>query len=304
VAASAAGALLCLVASCLPAAAAQRALTAGDGSVVVVWEQKGRSIHGRTEAIWSIDFSVAGASGTRVGVVPPTRDAARDSSPFLALDDTGAPVLVWSRFDGVYNKIAYARYTGGDWTDFHYITFGPGDDELPLIATTASGSYLFYTGPSDKYFFAPLDLASGRLFAPPRQIELGIWHRPVPRLTTTGPPSARGGVDVPINNRGCKETKTCSSGGLSRLRVSGTPTTQGGVDAPILNNRGAIWGAASGNACSHVVLIIPSGDARTAVVVDFHNGVARGLLRLAVPAQPDGSFADALASSYLGNLCN
>src|SRR5207245_387124 len=193
-----------------------------------------------------IGFSVAGASGTHVGVVPPTGDVARDSSPSLALDDTGTPVLVWSRFDGVYNKIAYARYTGGDWTDFHYVTFGPGDDELPLIPTTAGVSYLFYTGPSDKYSFAPLDLASGRLFAPPRQIDLGIWHRPAPRLTTTGPPSTRGGVDVPINNRGCK---TCPTGGLIKLKTSGTPTTQGGVDAPTVNNRGASRGAARGDSC-------------------------------------------------------
>ena len=168
-AARAAGILLCLAASCLPAAAARHTLTAGDGSTVLVWEQKGRSMRGRPGAVWAIGFSVTDASGTHVGVVAPTGDTARDSSPFLALDDAGAPVLVWSRFDGVYNKIAYTRYAGGDWTDFHYLTFGSGDDLLPLIATTASGSYLFYTGSSDRYFFAPLDLASGRLFAPPRR---------------------------------------------------------------------------------------------------------------------------------------
>ena len=303
-AARAAGILLCLAASCLPAAAARHTLTAGDGSTVLVWEQKGRSMRGRPGAVWAIGFSVTDASGTHVGVVAPTGDTARDSSPFLALDDAGAPVLVWSRFDGVYNKIAYTRYAGGDWTDFHYLTFGSGDDLLPLIATTASGSYLFYTGSSDRYFFAPLDLASGRLFAPPRQIDLGVWHRPAPVPVAPGGPSLRGGVDVPINNRGCKDAKTCTNGGAGRLIMLGAPGMQGGVDAPIVNARGAIWGSASGDACSHVVLIMPSGNAKTAVVVDFHNGTAGGLLRLAIPAQPDGSFGDTLAESYLGGLCN
>ena len=304
VAARAAGALLCFAASWLPAAAARNTLTAGDGSVVLVWEQKGRSTPGRSGAVWSIGFSVTDTSGTRIGVVPPTGDAAPDSSPFLTLDDTGAPVLVWSRFDGVYNKIASARYSGGAWTNFHYLTFGSGDDELPLIATTADGSYLFYTGSSDRYFFAALDLASGRLFAPPRQIDLGIWHRPTPVPSAPGGPSTRGGVDIPINNRGCKDARTCTNSGRNRLHTSGTPIMQGGVDAPIVNNRGAIWGAASGDTCSHAVLIIPSADARTAVVVDFHNGVARGLLHLAFAAQPDGSLGDTLAASYLGTLCN
>jgi len=116
--------------------------------------------------------------------------------------------------------------------------------------------------------------------------------------------SLRGGVDVPINNRGCKDAKTCTNGGAGRLIMLGAPGMQGGVDAPIVNARGAIWGSASGDACSHVVLIMPSGDAKTAVVVDFHNGMAKGLLRLAIPAQPDGSFGDTLAESYLGGLCN
>ena len=299
-AARAAGALLCLAASCLPAAAARRTLSLGDGSVVMVWEEKGRSLPGRSGAIWSIGFSVTDALGTRVGVVTPTGDTARDASPSLALDDTGAPVLVWSRFDGVYNKIAYARYTGGAWTDFHYLTFGSGDDELPLIATAATGSYLFYTGPSDRYFYAPLDLASGRLFAPPRAIDLGFWHRPTPRPIAHGSPSTRGGVDAPINNRGCRETRSCGS----RLTASGTPTLQGGVDAPIVNGRSAVWGTGSGDTCSHVVLIIPAADIKTAVLVDFHNGVARGLERILLPAQIADGLGDAMAASFLQSLCN
>lgn len=296
-----AGVLLCLAASCLPAFAAHTSLTTGDGSVMKVWEQKGRSTVGRPGAIWSIAFSVIDASGPHVGVVPPTGDTARDASPFLTLDSTGAPVLVWSRFDGVYNKIAYARYSAGAWTDFKYITFGSGDDDLPLIATTSNGSYLFYRGASDRYFFAPLDLEGGRLFASQRLLDLGIWHRATPHVADPGSPSTRGGLDVPINNRGCKDVKPCSSMKLAR---PGSNTIQGGVDAPIINSRASVWGAGSGDTCSHVVLIVPSADVTTAVVADFFNGTARGLERIALSGDIPPGLGDTLASSYLPTLCN
>ena len=297
----AAGALLCLAASCLPALAGRTSLTTGDGSVMTVREQKGRSTVGRPGAIWSIGFSVTDASGVHVGVVPPTGDTARDASPSLAVDDTGAPVLVWSRFDGVYDKIAYARYTGGVWTDFKYLSFASGDDDLPLIATASNGSYLFYRGSSDRYFFAPLDLESGRLFASQRLLDLGIWHRATPSVAEPGSPSTRGGLDVPINNRGCKDVKPCSSMKLAR---PGSKSIQGGVDAPIINNRASVWGAGSGDTCSHVVLIVPSADVTTAVVTDFHNGTARGLERITLSGDIPPGLGDTLASSYLTTLCN
>src|SRR3989442_1699440 len=190
---------------------------------------------------------------------------------------------------------------GVAWTDFHYLTYGSGDDELPLIATTSTGSYLFYTGPSDRYFYAPIDLASGRLFAPPRQIDLGFWHRPTPRPFASGSPGTRGGVDVPINNRGCRETRTCAG---TKLTMSGAPTAQGGVDAPIVNGRGAVWGAGSGDTCGNVILIIPASDLKTAVVVVFHNGGARGPERIPPPPQITDGLGDEMAASFLPALCN
>ncbi len=296
-----AGSLLCLAASCLPAFAARTTLTTGDGSVLTVWEQKGRAMAGRQGAIGAIGFSVTDASGTRVGVVPPTGDVARDASPFLALDDSGTPVLVWSRFDGVYDKIAYARYADGVWTDFKYLTFGSGDDDLPLIATTSDGSYLFYRGPADRYFFVSLDLEAGRLFASPRVLDLGIWHRGNPHVADPGSPGTRGGLDVPINNRNCRDLKPCTS---VKLAGPGSKTTQGGVDAPIVNGRASVWGAGSGDTCSHLVLIVPSEDVKTAVVADFHHGVARGLERITLSGQIPPGLGDTLASSYLPALCN
>jgi len=304
VAGRAAGALLCLTASCIPAGAARRTLSAGDGTVIIVWDQKGRIAPGHSTASWSITYSVTDASGTHLGVVPPTGDAARDSSPFLALDATGAPVLVWSRFDGVYNKIAYARYAGGAWTNFHYLTFGSGDDDLPLVASGTLGSYLFYVAQPDRYLYVPLDLTDGRLFAAPRVLDLGILHRPTPWVNAPGPSGLHGGLDVPVNNRGCKEPRTCGRKTPGLVTPSGTPTILGGIDAPIVNGRGAIWAAGSGGACSHMVLVVPTADLKWALVVDFYNGLARVLLRLALSAKVPDGFGDDLAASYLPALCN
>ena len=299
--------LLCLAAACLPASAGSRFLRAGDGSLVAVWEQRGRALPGRAATISSIAFSVTDAAGTRTGVVPPTGDTAQDSAPFLAADGTGSLVLVWSRFDGVYRKIAYARFTAGTWTGFRFLTFGSGDDDLPIVGAGRDGAFLFYVTRPDRYLYAPIDLETGLLFAAPRAIDVIGLVRQKPRLALPGAPALRGGTDAPINWRHCKDGGNCGSQQLG-LFLPGDGTIQGGTDVPIVVNHGnvkaSVWGVGGSRACNRLVLVIPTADARTVLVAEFINGRLRLLQRQSLPAQVQERFAETLAESYLPAVCN
>ncbi|MBI1950603.1 MAG: hypothetical protein HYS34_04485 [Acidobacteria bacterium] len=302
-----AAALLCLAAACLPASAGSRFLRAGDGSLVTVWEQRGRAVPGQAATISSIAFSVTDAAGTRTGVVPPTGDLAQDSAPFLAADGTGSLVLVWSRFDGVYRKIAYARFTAGTWTGFRFLTFGSGDDDLPIMGSGLDGSFLFYVTRPDRYLYAPIDLELGLLFAPPRAIDVIGLGRQKPRLALPGAPAFRGGTDAPIIWRNCRETRYCPGQELG-LILPGDGTIQGGTDVPVVishgNVKASVWGIGGSRACNRLVLVMPSADARTVLVAEFINGRLRLLQRQSLPAQVQERFGETLAESYLPAVCN
>ena len=300
-------ALLCLAAACRPAAAAPRSLIAGDGTQVTVWEQRGRALPGRADPTSSIAYTVTDAAGTRAGVVPPTGDAARDAAPFLATDGTGTAVLVWSRFDGVYRKIAYARFTAGAWTDFRYLTFGPGDDDLPLVGDGLNGSFLFYVAQPNRYLYAPIDLETGLLFAAPRALDLAGLGRQRPRPVLPGAPMFRGGTDAPVNWKNCRDGRNCGSRQLG-LILPGDGTVQGGSDVPVVvghsNVKASAWGVGAGRACSRLVLVLPTADARTMLVAEFFNGRLRLLQRQPLPAQVQERFGETLAESYLPAVCN
>src|SRR5256885_5942005 len=194
----AAAVLACIAASGAQAIASSPSVALADGTSLAVWEQRGRAIPGRGQDTSSIGYSLTDAAGIRLGVVPTTADSARDAAPSLALDGTGSAVLVWSRFDGSNRKIAYARFSGGAWTNIHYLTFGPGDDDEPRIGTGQAGSFLFFIGSPDKYQFAPLDLAAGRLFAAPRLLNLGSARRDIAPVRMPGSTPIRGAVDAPV----------------------------------------------------------------------------------------------------------
>lgn len=300
-------ALLCLVASCLPAAAEPRSAMAADGVLVTVWEQRGRTPAGRAVESSSIAYSVTDASGTRVGTVPPTADVARDSAPFLAPDGHGSLVLVWSRFDGVYRKIAFSRFTDGAWTGFRFVTFGPGHDDLPIFGAGQDGSFLFYVVQPSRYFYAPIDPASGLLIGPPRAIDVGGLGRQRPRLLSPGTPSLQGGTDAPINWKGCRDSGGCA-GQQGRILLPGDGTLQGGTDAPVVvhqsNIRASAWGVASGSGCRRQVLVLQSVDARTVLAAEFQNGRLRLLDRRPLPPQAAERFAESLAEALLPAVCN
>ncbi len=300
----AAAVLALIAASGLPAFASSPSVALADGTSLAVWEQRGRAVPGRSQESSSLGYSVTDAAGTHLGVVPITADAARDAAPCLAIDETGAAVLVWSRFDGSYRKIAYARFSGGAWTNAHYLTFGPGNDDEPRIGTGQAGSFLFFVGQADKYQFAPLDLVAGRLFAAPRLVNLGSTRRDIAPVQRPGSISIRGAVDVPVAGLGAPDKRPGGNNG-SRILLPGQPTIQGAVDVPVTQNRtkAFIWGVGSSGECRGIVLVIPAHDLKSAFVFRFTNGPTSLLHRVALPEQILDRSGEDLAASYLPLVC-
>jgi hypothetical protein len=296
---TAVAALICLAASGLPALAAAREVTLADGSTIRVWEQY-RPPEPSGEAWW-IDYSVTDSQGSvTTGHVRPTEDAELDYAPFLAVDETGSAVLVWSRSDGVYRKIAYARFSGNTWTNFHFLTFGPGHDDAPRIGTASTGSFLFYVRP-DKYLYAGIELATGHLVAAPKSLNLGNARRDIvtPPQFTDGTP--RGGVDAPIAGLTARGGSRIDTGSRSRARRL---TPRGGTDVPVVSGiRAAAWGVGSNVDCAQIILVIPTRDLRSVYVFRFVNGASDILQRLDMPSPVDDRFGATTAESYLPQVC-
>ena len=299
---TAVAALVCLAASGHPALAAAREVTLADGSKIQVWEQY-RPPEPSGEAWW-IDYSVTDSQGSvTTGHVRPTEDAELDYAPFLAVDETGSAVLVWSRFDGVYRKIAYARFSGNTWTNFHFLTFGRGHDDAPRIGTGSTGSFLFYVR-SDNYLYAGIELAAGRLVAAPKALNLGIARREIvtpPQLAGAAP---RGGVDAPIAGLAARAGSRIDTGPQRSRGRAGRLTPRGGTDVPVVSGiRAAAWGVGSNLDCSHIILVIPTRDLRSVYVFRFVNGVTDILQRLDMPSPVEDRFGANTAESYLPQVC-
>ena len=296
--------LALIAASCLPASAATRTVTLAGGASLSVWEQRGRVVPGRSQALSSIGYSVTDAAGTHLGIVPITADAARDTAPCLALDESGAAVLVWSRFDGSNRKIAYARYSGGAWADAHYLTFGPGDDDEPRIGSDQTGSFLFFVDQADRYQFAPLDMVAGRLFAAPGLVNLGTARRDIDPVRTPGSIVTYGSTDVPVVSVKPPDKKPGGTN-ATRILLPGQTTIQASVDVPVVNSRSQaiIWGVGSSEGCRGIVLSIPARDLKSAFVLRFANGPTSLLQRVPLPEHIVDGFGSSLAASYLPLAC-
>src|SRR5437899_4884444 len=278
-----AAALALSAATCLSAFASSTSVTIADGASLTVWEQRGCALAGRSRESSSLKYSLTDAAGTHLGVVPTTADAARDGGPYLTLDETGSAVLVWSRFDGSYRKIAYARFAGGAWTNVHYLTFGPGDNYEPRIGTSLAGSYLFFYTQPDTYQYVPLDLVTGRLFAAPKPLDLASAVANVAPQRTPGWITAQGATDVPVVGvKGADPRTGGGGGGVFGLRQ---PTIQGATDVPVVINhtKAAIWAVGSGGDCRGIVLVIPGRGLESALVFRFANGRTSLLQRVDVP---------------------
>jgi len=289
----------CLLAASVPASAATTVTI--DGTVMTVWERGSPIVIEDATPLSGpeIAFSVSDPYGTRVGTIAPTGDPALDASPFLAVEPASrTPVAVWSRFDGTSRKIAYARFEGGEWNDFHYLTFGRTDDTLPRLGISQTGAYLFWVSNTARYMYAPVDLSTGRLFAPPRAITIGSLQRPQESLLSTADAyTVQGGSDVPVViGKGGNSTRPL-------LNLSGGEMVQGGSDVPIVIGRAAIWGVSSSNDCRDLMLVIPHPSLRSVFVVRFTDGWIQLLREIVVPSPLPETFAEDTAGIFLKSAC-
>ena len=255
-------------------------LIAPTGTTYEVWELRERTFLGDSTSGSSVlRYAVIELDSRHEGVVNGTDDGALDTQPRLALDpSTNEPVLVWSRWDGSHQKIAYSRYSGTQWSSPRIITFGPGDHWLPRIGAARDGEYLFWVSKGDHYMYAPLNLSTGALISSARQIKPSYAH----------------GRDK----------------GPAPMREPGY-TIQGGSDAPIITRKpkstgktkSELWAVASGRDCRAQVVVVPSDDVQSLSIFSFHNGTIHLRTRLPVPTPiPDG-YGDQAARTFLRSLC-
>jgi hypothetical protein len=225
--------------------------------------------------------------------------------------ESGAPIRIWSRFDGVAHKLAWSRFENGRWTSPRVVTFGPGDDMAPVFGTSSAGSFLFWTDGRGRVLYAPFDPEFGRLFAVPRTLPFSAAGR--------GGPSAEGGTDAPVILGLCDggATDPCvASGHGGTLPITSQPTSpspEGGSDAPITLSTGSsgtggesatTMTAASSLTCSTQVLAFAYGKKVQAVAID---GLGRVTLLGRFVLADDVNPAEATATLgvyYHGRACD
>jgi hypothetical protein len=246
--------------------------------------------------------AVAGPSktvqeGTSTGVVALATPVTLDPA-------SGRQVAVWSQFDGVSNKIAYARLENHVWRDFHYLTFGRGQHTAPRIGVTRDGAFLFWITDGRRYVYAPVDLANGRLHAAPRRVplETGGLH-----LVTGGSGKATGaesGSDVPVVTEECPpDTPDCEPPPPASNDPRRQVLTDGGSDVPVVVETESLWSVTSRPTCNLMILSIPSAEAGAYHLLKFAGGrIDRaGRIRL-LPGAGEG-LPSATAGPILDSAC-
>lgn len=294
------GAVLCaVIAAATLQSFAAASIRLSDGSLLSVWEARTRARSQNGDGLGSfLAYSISGPAGIIQGTIAGTEDSARDGSPRLAIDPvSGNAVVLWSRFDGVYNKIAYARLEGAAWLDLHLLTFGSGDDTEPRVVVARDGAFVFYIAQADRYLSFPVDLSTGRLLGSPHELPPG------PR----GPGvSTQASQDVPVVVHG---NGSGSKGHLSLWSPSGNLTVSGNSDVPVVvggdnHGRASLWGASGIPACRNAVVVLPNPAETLLRILSYSNGSAREIGRVHLPASiPDG-LADQTAAAYLNAYCN
>ena len=222
---------------------------------------------------WAADRGrSAGHRPARAAQVP-------DVAPIVVTDPgTGAVVKIWSRSDGFTAKLAWARLTQGGWGPAHDLTFGLGIDRDPAVGLTSAGSWLFWRNERGQVFYAPVELASGRL--------LGLAS-PLPTVGGVRPGSRfgiEGGTDVPVIMGPCPDNPDLA---CPILKNPGTPTNpggpisppvmEGGTDVPIVpGGSGTGLVVTSGTTCDRQIVTIaePAGDSLVVIEVDGAGRVA------------------------------
>ncbi|MCZ6695062.1 MAG: hypothetical protein O7A63_00845 [Acidobacteria bacterium] len=304
----------CVALVTLPAFAGNKdVLITPTGITYAVWEQRERTFLGDpTSAISALHYSVIKLDTRSEGVVSGTNDEALDTQPRLAFDQsTNEPVMVWSRWDGSNQKIAYSRYSGNQWSSPKMLTFGPGDDTNPRIGAAVDSEFLFWITRGDHHMYAPFDLSTGHLLSPGKPIHFSFSNN----SSTTSPEepgigTLEGGQDAPILGGSCTRLTNgrCRGGWYGEATQIQEPnnTIQGNTDAPIIliNSQAQLWAVASRRGCREQVVAVPANDVQSLAILSFRNGRIILIDLLAVPTPiPDG-YGDQAARTFLMSLCD
>jgi hypothetical protein len=246
------------------------------------------------------------ASGVRTGLVPSTSGPEPDVTPVLAADPrSGAPVLIWSHWDGQAMKLAWSRFDSGAWSDSREVTFGPGNDRSPAVGISSAGAYLFFRRDNTKIFYVPIDLGTGRLFAAPRLLS--------PSILKGRDWKPNGGTDVPIIIGMCgpNHNAPCVNPGGPPVLPGGahqTPGIEGGTDVPIISisapsPEGSI-SVASTPDCQTMLIGFAHGDGSVQRIIGF-DGAGRAWLvgRVVVDGVTPAEALAAATSHFLGSVC-
>jgi hypothetical protein len=253
-----------------------------------------------------LTWTLAEASGIRTGTVPITAGPEPDVTPVLAVDPrTGAPVLIWSHWNGQAMKLAWSRFDAGSWSDPREVTFGPGNDRTPAVGVSSAGAYLFFWRNGARVMYAPIDLGTGRLFAPPRLlVPPGLKGRDL---------TPNGGTDVPILIGPCGAQNTAPCVGTGQPPVlpgiaPHNPGVEGGTDTPIVGSGSESpsmsISVASQPGCQTMVVGMAHGADPALRIVAFDGpGRTRSLGQVVADGVPTAEALAASTAYFLESAC-
>jgi hypothetical protein len=218
-------------------------LTPGDHHLLRVEEVRSHPHHAPT----SLEWTLVGERGRKLqGMVPGTDGPEFDAYPSLFNDvDTGAPILVWSRHNGVDYDVAFTRFDGESWISPITLVGTDRDEIQPRAYSVAGGEFhLVWNWPAQdgSFLYGKFDADSGVAIIEQEQIIAQIG----PRADDDYVSNPEGGLDDPGSGRsGGGGTFKCEQG--ERCPCDFT----GGCD-----DNNLLEGA---TVCSEISLVVDSG---------------------------------------------
>ena len=175
--------------------ATQTALTPGNHHLLRVKEVGSHPKHAPT----SLEWSLVGDRGRKIGgVIPGSGGPEFDAYPSLSNDaDTGAPILVWSRHNGMDYDVAFTRFDGESWTAPITLVGTDRDEIQPRAYSTPGGEFhLVWNRPGDggSFLYGRFRLDSGVSVLEPERVIAQLGPRQGEQWIPTNP---EGGIDDP-----------------------------------------------------------------------------------------------------------
>lgn len=192
-------------------AATQATMTPGDHQLLRVKEVGARPDHAPT----SLEWSLLGDRGRKIeGVIPGTGGPDFDAYPSLFNDtDTGAPVLVWSRHNGMDYDIAFSRFEEGSWTPPITLVDTTRDEIQPRAYSTSGGEFHLvwnWPGDSGNFLYGRFSLETGVTVLEPERIIAQLGPKEDEQWISTSP---EGGMDDPgTGHSGGNDNFNCEDG--------------------------------------------------------------------------------------------